>query len=136
MRALWFSGLVFALFAVMIAGLQSMRLHRLSAHRDGLKKIRAGLARCKGPDGYRPHKLQIYAWDASQIFLVLSVALMVAGISVLVWVSTEYGPDKPSDRGWWDENSKVSILPPLLVQLKLLTTCRWLLHSLVSLPLL
>lgn len=120
-RALWFSGLVFALFAVMIAGLQSMRLHRLSSHRDGLAKIRAGLAggsrgRPKndgeaGRGGLRdrlPLRLQIYAWDASHAFLVLSVILMITGIAVLVWVSAGYGPDKPEDGGWWDENSKVS----------------------------
>lgn len=35
---------------------------------------------------------------------------MVMGIAVLVWVSTGYGPDKPEDGGWWDENSKVSVL--------------------------
>ena len=86
-----------------------MRLHRLSAHRDGLRKIRAGLARRRGPDGgYHPYNLQVYAWEASQIFLILSVALMVAGIAVLVWVSTEYGPNKPHEGGWWDENAKVS----------------------------
>lgn len=103
----------------MIAGIQSMRLHRLSAHRDGLRKIRAGFARRRvakrdgsGSSGgsqeeYRPHKFQLYAWEASQAFLVLSVVLMVIGIAVLVWVSTEYGPNKPKENGWWDENSKV-----------------------------
>lgn len=109
-RALNFSGLLFALFAVGIAGLQTMRLHRLSSHRDGLKKIRAGLAREKTSEGWRPHKFQVYAWEASQAFLVTSVALMVTGIAVLVWVSTGYGPKKPEDAGWWDENSKVSFL--------------------------
>lgn len=122
-RALWFSGLVFALFAVMISGLQSMRLHRLSAHRDGLAKIRAGLAGGRGRSDLSkrnasstgmgglktrlPRWFQVYAWDAGHAFLILSVALMIAGIAVLVWVSTEYGPDKPEDGGWWDENSKV-----------------------------
>jgi hypothetical protein len=52
----------------------------------------------------------VYAWDASQAFLLLSVVLMVVGIAVLVWVSTGYGPDKPHEDGWWDENSKVSLL--------------------------
>lgn len=109
-RTLWFSGLVFALFAVMIAGIQSMRLHRLSAHRDGLRKIRAGLARRRTTSGYHPHWFQVYAWQASQVFLVLSVALMITGIAVLVWVSTEYGPNKPEGDGWWDENAKASDL--------------------------
>ena len=108
-RALNFCGLLFALFAVGIAGLQSMRLHRLSSHRDGLKKIRAGLARKKTKDGWRPHTFQVYAWEASQAFLVTSVMLMVAGIAELVWVSAEYGPNKREDDGWWDENSKMAV---------------------------
>lgn len=109
-RSLWFSGLVFALFSVVIAGLQSMRLHRLSAHRDGLALIRAGLGRRRGPNGEtRPHWLQVYAWEFSLGFLVTSVMLMVTGIAVLVWVSTEYGPKKPQDGGWWDENSKMAV---------------------------
>lgn len=108
-RALNFSGLLFALFAVGIAGLQSMRLHRLSSHKDGLKKIRAGLAREKTPEGWRPHRFQVYAWETSQAFLVASVALMVAGIAVLVWKSAGYGPDKPKEDVWWDENAKVSL---------------------------
>ena len=124
-RALWFSGLVFALFAVMIAGLQSMRLHRLSSHRDGLRKIRAGFARRRGPNGYAPERFQLYAWEASQAFLVLSVLLMVIGIAVLVWVSTEYGPNKPRESGWWDENSKVSHVVLLwIVLLQVLTNPR------------
>lgn len=100
-----------------------MRLHRLSSHRDGLAKIRAGLAgrsHSRAKDGVNdgrqslrerlPLRFQIYAWDASHAFLVLSVILMIAGISVLVWVSTEFGPDKPENGGWWDENSKVCFL--------------------------
>lgn len=94
----------------MIASLQSMRLHRLSSHRDGLSKIRAGLARGRGEDGkLRPMKLQIVAWELSQAFLFMAVALMVAGIAVLVWVSTEYGPNKPESAGWWDDNAKVCL---------------------------
>lgn len=122
-RVLWFSGLVFALFAVMIAGLQSMRLHRLSSHRDGLAMIRAGLAgksrghSKNGGSGRRrslrdrlPLRIQIYAWDASHAFLILSTLMMILGIVVLVWVSTEYGPGKPEGSGWWDDNAKVSCI--------------------------
>lgn len=110
-RALWFSGLVFALFSVLIAGLQSMRLHRLSAHRDGLRKIRAGLRGVKTDGTDRPGRLQVYAWEASPMFLLVSVALMVVGIAVLVWVSAAHGPNKPEHGIWWDENAKVRTLP-------------------------
>ncbi|KAI9903446.1 hypothetical protein N3K66_002798 [Trichothecium roseum] len=106
-RSLWFSGLVFALFAVLIAGIQSMRLHRLSAHRDGLKKIRVGLGRRRSAGGDMiPHRIQVLAWEASQFFLVLSVILMVTGVAVLVWVSTQYGS---TDGSGWHENFKMAI---------------------------
>ncbi|CAH0017055.1 unnamed protein product [Clonostachys rhizophaga] len=108
-RALWFSGLVFALFSVLVAGLQSMRLHRLSAHRDGLRKIRAGLCGSKPGGVRRPGRAQVYSWEASPIFLLLSVALMVIGIAVLVWVSAAYGPNKPEHGIWWDENAKMAV---------------------------
>ncbi|KAK2671632.1 hypothetical protein RAB80_011711 [Fusarium oxysporum f. sp. vasinfectum] len=49
-RTMWFSGLVFALFSVVIAGVQSMRLHRLSAHPDGLSLIRNSLVRKRQSD--------------------------------------------------------------------------------------
>lgn len=119
-RALWFSGLVFALFAVMASGIQSMRLHRLSSHRDGLAMIRAGLAGGSGGSkkgggsafGWRrrlPLRFQVYAWDAGQAFLLLSVIFMIGGITVLVWVSAEFGPGKPGNGGWWDDNSKMAV---------------------------
>lgn len=109
-RACNFCGLVFALFSVLIAGLQSMRLHRLSAHRDGLEMVRKGLGGRRTSSGQvRPGGLQVYAWEFSLAFLVTSVLCMVAGIAVLVWVSAEYGPDKSEQDGWWDENSKVSM---------------------------
>lgn len=109
-RALWLSGLVFALFSVLIAGLQSMRLHRLSAHRDGLELIRSGLSGRRDSAGrVRPQWLHVNAWEFSLAFLITSVLCMVMGIAVLVWVSTGYGPDKPEDGGWWDENSKMAV---------------------------
>lgn len=142
----------------MVACLQSMRLHRLSSHRDGLKMIRAGLAGGRGRSSRSKSKtsstglrlrqrlypwIQAYAWDASHTFLILSVVFMIAGIAVLVWVSTMNGPDQPDDAAWWDENSKVralgvencifwiAILGTLLI---FLVISRWPSRSLVFLP--
>ena len=106
-RAIWHGGLVFALFGVLVAAQQSMRLHRLSSHRDGYKLIRGSLARAKNRNGWHPHAFQVYAWEVSIVFLVASVFCTVAGLSVLLWVSTAYGPNKPEGTSWWDENSKV-----------------------------
>lgn len=126
-KACWFCGIIFALFAVLTAAQQSLRLHRLSAHRDGLELIRRCMAR-QNPDGadrhgmppaagggqagdvtVKPHRMQVYAWQASLMFLVASVVCLIAGITVLVWVSAGYGPKKTPADGWWDGNSFVSI---------------------------
>jgi hypothetical protein len=84
-RAFWYSGLVFALFAVIISCQQSVRLHRLAAHRDGLKYIRASLTE-KGPDGPRPLVLQLYAWEASVLCLTASIICAITGLTGLVWM--------------------------------------------------
>ncbi|KAJ4253875.1 hypothetical protein NW762_010272 [Fusarium torreyae] len=108
-RTLWFSGLVFALFSVVIAGIQSMRLHRLSAHPDGLQFIRNGLGRKRRSDNKaHPNWLQVYAWEFSLAFLVLSVLCLVVGLTILIWAGTEFGPRKPREDGWWDDSSKAN----------------------------
>ncbi|KAG5661755.1 hypothetical protein KAF25_003994 [Fusarium avenaceum] len=108
-RTLWFSGLVFALFSVVVAGIQSMRLHRLSAHPDGLKMIRSSLGRKRLYDSKSlPSLLQVYAWEFSLAFLVLSVSCMVLGLTILIWAGTDFGPSKPKENGWWDANSKAN----------------------------
>ncbi|KAF4448395.1 hypothetical protein F53441_8203 [Fusarium austroafricanum] len=108
-RTMWFSGLVFALFSVVIAGVQSMRLHRLSAHPDGLSMIRNSLVRKRQSDNKaRPSWLQVYAWEFSLAFLVLAIFCMVIGLTILIWAGTEFGPSKSREDGWWDGNSKSS----------------------------
>ncbi|KAF4993780.1 hypothetical protein FGRMN_6254 [Fusarium graminum] len=108
-RTMWFSGLVFALFSVVIAGVQSMRLHRLSSHPDGLSLIRNRLGRKRLSDSKcLPSWLQVYAWEFSLAFLVLSVLCMVVGLTILIWAGAEFGPRKPKHSGWWDGNSKAS----------------------------
>ncbi|KAF4966750.1 hypothetical protein FSARC_5615 [Fusarium sarcochroum] len=117
-RTLWFSGLVFALFSVVIAGVQSMRLHRLSAHPDGLYFIRNGLGRKRRSDNKAyPNWLQVYAWEFSLAFLVLSVLCLVVGLTILLWAGAQFGPWKPRDDGWWDDSSKVSPIPFMAPQL-------------------
>lgn len=63
-----------------------MRLHSLSAHRDGLKFIRASLAKRKGLNHSQPTMLQVYAWQISWLFLVGSLICAIAGLTALVWL--------------------------------------------------
>ncbi|KAH7157995.1 hypothetical protein B0J13DRAFT_185685 [Dactylonectria estremocensis] len=106
-RACWYSGLLFALFAVIVSCQQSMRLHRLSAHRDGLQYIRASLTGEKKSEGRRPLKRQVYAWEAGVVFLTGSIVCAITGLTGLVWLGTIYGDDAEED-GRWGENKKVS----------------------------
>ena len=106
-----YSGLILALFSVVVAGIQSMRLHRLSAHPDGLELIRHSLGRRRRSDGKAlPSWLHVYAWEFSLAFLVLSVLFMVIATSTLIWSAAAYGPWKPEGASWWDGNAKVSYL--------------------------
>ncbi|KAM0321812.1 hypothetical protein ACHAQA_009909 [Verticillium albo-atrum] len=109
-RACWYCGLVFSLFAVLTALQQSLRLHRLSAHREGLAWIRKGMTGKEKRGGeVQVRTWQVYAWQSSLVFLVAAVTCLVVGILVLVWVSTEFGPDKRPEDGWWDDSAKMAI---------------------------
>jgi len=110
-RICWFSGIVFALFAVLTAAQQSIRLHRLSAHKDALKIIRHFMGcRVRDKEGVmrvKPRRWLVYAWQASVMFLTLSVVTMILGMCILIWHSTQYGPNKKHEDGWWDDSAKV-----------------------------
>ena len=73
--------------------------------RDEVKKITG-----KGAHAAAVFAAAPQAYASAPDLLRVNGLLMVIGIAVLVWVSTEYGPNKPKENGWWDENSKVSLL--------------------------
>lgn len=107
-RAFWFCGIVFALFSVLIAAQQTLRLHRLSGHRNGLAYIRSCMSGGRQRDGrLKPRSAQVYAWQASTLLLTAAVFCMIGGMTVLVWISTNWGPYKNPRQSWWDENAKV-----------------------------
>ncbi|KAI0129619.1 hypothetical protein BJ170DRAFT_617035 [Xylariales sp. AK1849] len=111
-RAFWFCGIIFALFAVLTAAQQTLYLHRLSAHRDGLAYIRRCMSGKEKSDGrIMPRWVQVYAWQASVALLTAAVFCMVLGMTLLVWVSTNWGEYKNPRESWWDENAKVRLLP-------------------------
>lgn len=111
-RTCWYTGIVFALFAVLTAAQQTLRLHRLSGHRDALANIRHYMgSRVKDREGgivIKPRKFQVYVWQSSVIFLTLAVVIMVIGMAILIWSATSFGPYKTHEEGWWDDNAKVN----------------------------
>lgn len=42
------------------------------------------------------------------MLLTAAVFCMVGGITLLLWISTNWGPYKNPREQWWDENAKVS----------------------------
>ncbi|ORY67579.1 uncharacterized protein BCR38DRAFT_427547 [Pseudomassariella vexata] len=112
-RTMWLTGLVFALFSVLTAAQQSLRLHRLSAHRNGLSLIRGCIASKTGLDGItRPRNAQVFAWQAGVGFLTASVVCMVVGMAVFVWEASDF---EGISRGVWDENAKLGVAFTILL---------------------
>ncbi|OHE95194.1 hypothetical protein CORC01_09581 [Colletotrichum orchidophilum] len=108
-RTCWFCGIAFALASVLTAADQTIRLHRMAGHRDGLVLIRQSL---RSQDRvligtewkYRPRKMQVYAWQLSVLFLAGAVLCMISGMIFLVWsaVAEDIGRGKG-----FDDNGKV-----------------------------
>jgi len=106
-RTSWYIGIVFGLASILSAADQTIRLHRLSSHRDALSHIRHLLrSAAEDVDGtIRPRYWQIYTWQLPVLFLTCSVITMIVGIMVLVWSATWH----PGRSDWWDENTKSAI---------------------------
>jgi hypothetical protein len=108
-KTCWFSGIVFALFAVLTVAQQSMSLHRMCAHRDGYRRFRHCMTH-PGLDKngqYRPRRLRVHSWQIGPLFLAAAVLCMIGGMGIMLWVGTRVGPYKSPSDPWWDANSKV-----------------------------
>ncbi|KAJ0161199.1 hypothetical protein CTA2_6620 [Colletotrichum tanaceti] len=111
-RTSWFCGIAFALASVLTAADQTIRLHRMAGHRDGLVLIRQSLrARDRVLIGaewkYRPRRMQVYAWQLGVLFLAGSVVFMMAGLIFLIWSAVV--EDLGRGRGF-DDNGKVAVV--------------------------
>lgn len=108
-RTCWYSGLLFSLTSVLLAASQTIQLHRISAHRDALVRLR-DLLGGRSPDAkgiYHPKTTQSCFWQMAVWFLSLGVLCMLCGLFLLVWSSTGHGDGDD----WWDDNAKV-LHPP------------------------
>jgi hypothetical protein len=105
-RTSWYCGIIVSLLSIISAADQTVRLHRLSSHRDGLTNLHKLL--CKGSTwkstGRRaPSYLQILTWQMPVMFLITGTICMVVGMFLLVWSATAHLGDLRS----WDEQNKV-----------------------------
>jgi hypothetical protein len=111
-RTSWYCGIVLSLFSILSAADQTVRLHRLSSHRDGLANIRRLLARNgkgsrashAGP-AFQPSLVQIMTWQMPVMFLTSATLCMVVGMFLHVWSATKH----QSYLDFSDDHSKVGI---------------------------
>lgn len=103
-RACWFSGLIFALAAVLTAASQSIRLHRLSCRTDAHAAIRSLLtSQHRGRNGeVLPRQSLVFVWQTSVMYLMVSVFILILGLFVMLWAAAG-GED------WWNGQAQLAI---------------------------
>ncbi|KAF2866339.1 hypothetical protein BDV95DRAFT_208540 [Massariosphaeria phaeospora] len=111
-RTSWYCGIILALFSILTAADQTVRLHRLASHRDGLRNIRNLLAnsqgrkrRLKKSGRVQASSMQILTWQMPVMFLTTATICMIVGMFLHVWSATRY----LEHAGWWNEHSKVAL---------------------------
>ncbi|EOA86768.1 uncharacterized protein SETTUDRAFT_153559 [Exserohilum turcica Et28A] len=110
-RTSWYCGIILSLFSILTAADQTVRLHRLSSHRDGLENIRKLLGKTNGEKSHSPKtgrrspsRLQIFTWQMPVMFLTSATICMIVGMFLHVWSATTH-LDHPR---LWDDNTKVA----------------------------
>lgn len=105
-RTSWYCGIILSLFSILTAAEQTVRLYRLSSHRDGPRRIRNLLARSNGKrriGRLRPSMGQIYTWQMPVMFLTSATICMIVGMFLHVWSA----PRNLDYAEWWGPDSKV-----------------------------
>ncbi|KNG48881.1 hypothetical protein TW65_04292 [Stemphylium lycopersici] len=110
-RTSWYCGIILSLFSILTAADQTVRLHRLSSHRDGLANIRKLLSKSNGERSrskngrQAPSYLQVFTWQMPVMFLTSATICMIIGMFLHVWSATSH-LDHPQ---FWDPNTKVAV---------------------------
>jgi hypothetical protein len=130
-RTSWYCGIILSLFSILSAADQTVRLHRLSSHRDGLEHLRKLLAK----SGYhnnspksgslRPSLVQIMTWQMPVMFLTTATICMIVGMFLHVWSATTH----MSRPALWDDNTKVRWLCEIRKVSCANVSCRLLSHT-------
>jgi hypothetical protein len=133
-RTSWYCGIILSLFSILSAADQTVRLHRLSSHRDGLAHLRKLLASGKHNSSSkagttRPSLVQIMTWQMPVMFLTTATICMIVGMFLHVWSATTH----LKTPNLWDDNTKVCTLPSGLRSFPANVHCRLPSHTLWSL---
>lgn len=78
-RGLWYGSILIDMASICLATQQSVALNRLCCYQDRWEKIRRMLG--AGPDHTRPHKIQLFVWQAPIMLLNFGVILFVVGLT-------------------------------------------------------
>lgn len=106
-RTSWYCGIILSLFSLLTAADQTVRLYRLSSHRDGLRNLRRLLAKpqsVRNGGRLRPSTGQLYTWQMPVMFLTTATICMIVGMFLHVWSATRHLEHDT----WWGPDSKVS----------------------------
>ncbi|KAE9973528.1 hypothetical protein EG328_004369 [Venturia inaequalis] len=106
-RTCWFVGIIFGLTSILSAADQTIRLHRISAHRNAPRRIRmlirGNAKRIRGQ--IRPSRVRMFIWQLPVFFLTCATVAMMTGIWVLVWTAT-----MEAGTFVWKENAKSAVV--------------------------
>jgi hypothetical protein len=106
-RTSWYCGIILSLFSLLAAADQTVRLYRLSSHRDGHRNLRRLLAKpqsVRNGGRLRPSRGQLYTWQMPVMFLTTATISMIVGMFLHVWSATRHLQHDT----WWGPDSKVS----------------------------
>ena len=104
-KALWYSGLLFAMASITAAGVHSAGLHRLGVHPSWQTKLRETLGTPvrNNPTEWRPRALQPLMWQTPNFLLKLSIVCFIVGLVILIWDTARLG-----GVGWGNDDAKVN----------------------------
>ncbi|KAF2688106.1 hypothetical protein K458DRAFT_385677 [Lentithecium fluviatile CBS 122367] len=106
-RTSWYCGIILSLFSLLTAADQTVRLYRISSHRDGHQNLRRLLAKSDGGrkvGKLRPSMGQLYTWQMPVMFLTTATICMIVGMFLHVWSATRH-----LHEDWWSADSKVAL---------------------------
>lgn len=102
-----YCGIVLSVFAILSAADQTVRLYRMSSHRDGCIKIRELLSKSnakKRTGRLSPSMAQLYTWQMPVMFLTTAAICMIVGLFLHVWSAIR----GLHHENWWSDDAKVS----------------------------
>ena len=103
-RATWYSSLVMALVSITTSTQQSILLHRMGSHTEGLDRLqdllrsRNAAAAAAGVLA-KPRPMQLYVWQIPVNLLNVSIVLFLIGLAIHIF-ATALAPDSKT---WTDE---------------------------------